>query len=227
MKNIDEISSMIRRGNLDGAVDVMVDQVISNYELQFDSSGKEKGKNIVITGYPRVGKSLIANKLSGTGKWVLVSMDQFRRPYWESTDPMVRIYVRINFILKLVMKLDKGLLLEGDELLTVNRASFNGIHPITSSYFSLLRGLLGFNCFVVGNALCSVDEKVKGMENWARSEKCWAVDKGSVNKVAEDSIRFSREVKDYFMDSDVIYIDISPENFDADVEKAFRLIESS
>ena len=83
---------------------------------------------ILITGPPRVGKSLVALGVGRVTGLEVVRTDDLRGAFWGIADPDARIRERRCRYRDLVAGTDPGVVLEGDDLVFVNRA-----HPAVAA----------------------------------------------------------------------------------------------
>ncbi|WP_217521783.1 hypothetical protein [Vibrio metschnikovii] len=201
-----------------------VDSCVSSFFSVLDKEVKDNlcnslkpslKKNIVISGFPRTGKSYLSKKIQEKYNIYSISLDEIRRIYWDIDDYNFRLQIRLALITKIFTKYSSGILIEGDDLLSVNRSANEGVEPLTTSYLIMLHDLYGAKTYVIGNADCTVENKIKGMQSYASTANCWAVLSGedNVKSIAKGSIDISRKLKKMFNGTGVEYIDLDPLNF--------------
>ena len=151
--------------------------------------GENHNQNIVLTGVARIGKSVLAKKLSSAHGYVVITTDRLRNLFWDIADNDVRSKIRLRAYTKLLGSVSSGLLIEGDNLLFNHQE-----HRSVSLDFSLVtkirdQGLA--KCFLVGCSRETWQRKLEEIDRYRKEHDCWTSD-----ETAESRERLAREIVD-------------------------------
>lgn len=191
--------------------------------------GEGERASCVITGWPRTGKTLISDVLARQHGFIFISLDQLRDIYHEVDDDSLRDEMRRFILDELFKRFPKGLVVEGDDLIYVNRGRSSDLRNISLDFCGGLAGRHKIKCFVVGNADVAVDAKVTALRKYQETGKCWTLKSQrwrDLQARAAEMIEDSRKLRDMAPAHDVTYIEMDVINFDLSVKNAADRITS-
>jgi hypothetical protein len=198
-------------------------------------NNKIKGKSfktLIITGYPRVGKSIISKELSGELGGVIIKTDILREIYWDIKDDKKRDYIRKNLIRTIIEQYPYNLIIEGDDFISKNRSRVSSLEPFSLDLLKQLKLKYKIEVYLIGNKGSGVDEKLIGLNTFRSEGECWTLSNAKYNNhdnlknLANASIEASKSLWELSNENDLNYIDISTNNFNNDISFAVKEISS-
>lgn len=184
-------------------------------------------KSCLITGRARTGKTIISTALARSHGFALVSLDQLRDIYLQVKDASLRDEMRQFILDELFGLFPEGVIVEGDDLIYVNRDLGNDSNNLSLDFCGSLADRHKIKCFVVGNADAGVDAKATALRNYQQTGKCWTVDSPRWNDLparAAELIEDSQRLRAMAPAHDITYIEMDVINFDLAVKNAAEKI---
>jgi len=225
---VQEARQRFQQGDVHGGVTLLVDDLRTRHDQKKREGDLLTGPNLLLMGPPRVGKSLLAQRLEAGGGWLWVEYDYYRSAYWQIEDRLVRRSARELFYTTIATSFSSGILLEGDDLLTGDRSCVagldSGIDPLSAEHIQRLRRISNFNYAAVGSSTCTPEVKLRGMKRAHMVEPCWAVAMGEqrLTRLALGITGLSQRIEAFCRENAVPYFDIHPDEFTAHLAAAWR-----
>lgn len=221
-KRIDDISSI-----RDSPLFKFIDEIFKDSAINESSF-----QSIIITGPPRVGKSIIANTLSNNIGHYILNTDIIRKLYWEEKNDTKRQYLRKKIFSKILGLYPRGLIIEGDEFISRNRSATGNLKPFSLDLLDYLKKQYKIEVFIIGNKTATIDKKVNAMQSFRDQGKCWTLkneayfEDETIPALAEHIIKVSQNLSLMAKDKKLEYYDIHPEKFNKDIENTVSTIIS-
>lgn len=187
-------------------------------------------KTTIITGFPRVGKSIIANKLSERFRAYVLKVDQVRKIYWEEKNDLKRQEIRKKILSRIIELFPMGLIIEGDEFISENRYVKRGTRPLSLDFLEFMKNRYDMKVCVIGNRSTTIKEKTSAIKTHRKLGECWTLnDENYVNEeniasLAKKTVEVSFILANIASEKGIAYYDINPEIFFKDVEDTVNLI---
>lgn len=220
-----KVRDILRKGGPD--VRERVFEALRDYVRELPATAETGGPSCVITGWPRTGKTLISFALARKHGFSLISLDQLRDIYQDVDEDDLRIEMRQFLLDELFMRFPEGLIVEGDDLIYVNRKRIDDPRNISLNVCGSLTNRHKIKCFVIGNADAAVDSKVKALRTYQQTGKCWTVKSERWRDLparAREMIEDSRKLREMAPAHEVTYIEMDVINFDRAVKHAAEKI---
>lgn len=219
------VQDILHRGGPD--VRERIFEALQNYVRKLPTLEKAAAQSCVITGWPRTGKTLISSELARKHGFSLISLDQLRDIYQPVEDDALRLEMRQFLLDELFKRFPVGLIVEGDDLIYVNRNRSSGPRNISLDVCGSLTNRHKVKCFVVGNADAAVDAKVDALRLYQKTGKCWTVKSERWRDLparAAEMIEDSRRLRDMAPAHEVTYIEMDVINFGLSILNAAERI---
>lgn len=187
-------------------------------------------RSIVITGYPRIGKTLTAKELAARHGFHHFELDRLRPVYFGIDEPALRQIARSHFLHRLLEKFPRGVIIEGDDLISANRFDDSHIRPLSLDTLMALHSAQGVSCYVLGNKDADVEARAAAMREYQQTQHCWTARESGwedLDARALDSIEASQELYAMASGTPVVYLEIDPTDFSASVSRAADRIWSN
>lgn len=183
---------------------------------------RNQTRSIVITGYPRIGKTAIAKELATRYGFVHFELDRLRPVYLGIEEPALRHAARSHFLHRFLEKFPRGLVLEGDDLISTNRFDDSRIRPLSLETLKALNSRHGVSCYVVGNKDTDANVRAAAFRDFQQTHDCWTARESGwedLDARARDSIQVSQELFAMTLGTPVGYLEIDPTDFEASVSR--------
>ena len=182
--------------------------------------------NIVISGYGRTGKSLLANKLAQKYRYKIIETDIFRSFYWKIPDIRLRKKLRESLFLAFLDSFPVSVIIEGDDLVSENRHANSGIEPLSIDFMVQLYNSNKAKCFILGDSESNIDSKIEGILRWRSTENGRTNDYSfkEMYEHANESIEVSKKLKTMVNGTPIHYIELNPSRFTESVDNAIMYI---
>lgn len=193
---------------------------------------ESKFRSIIISGYPRVGKSILSEKLSNKFNGTLLKTDALRKIYWEIEDGGRRQKVRENLYNEIIKNYPHNLIVEGDDFISENRSIDSALKPYSLDLISQLKDTYDIEACVIGNKETSVNDKVSGLKEFRSEGDCWTLKNAKYKKsknlqnLAKGTVEASKSLWYLSEKSNVIYFEIRSINFNEDISTALEKISN-
>jgi predicted kinase len=184
---------------------------------------RSDARSIVITGYPRIGKTVTAKELAARHGFLHFELDRLRPVYFGIDEPALRQVARSHFLHRLLEKFPRGLILEGDDLISANRFDDSHLRPLSLDTLTALHSAHGVSCYVLGNKDADADARAAAMREFQQTQDCWTARESGwedLDDRARDSIGASQELYAMASGTPVVYLEINPTDFAASVSRA-------
>ncbi|KAB7738702.1 hypothetical protein F2P47_15685 [Parvibaculum sedimenti] len=194
---------------------------------EFPINGDGGRKSCLITGRARTGKTIISTALARSHGFALISLDQLRDIYLQVEDASLRDEMRQLILDELFSRFPEGVIVEGDDLIYVNRDLGNDSSNLSLDFCGSLASRHKIKCFVVGNADAGVDAKVTALRNYQQTGKCWTVKSPRWKDLparAVELIEDSQRLRAMAPAHDITYIEMNVIDFDLSVKNAAEKI---
>lgn len=205
-----------------------IQRLVARFVRQLPLDTKVGAKSVIITGYPRSGKSLLAGTLVRSHGYTHVRLDMLTRLYWNIEDDTLRDHTRRAILNALIKRFPKGLVIEGDDLISLNRSS-RCMLPFSLATLKDLQRQRQLCCYVVGSAHATEEAKSEGFRRFRRTGECWTSRHKGWNDLgarARDYLSYNREIYALAKRANIPFIEIDPLQFDASLSKAAREISA-
>ena len=225
---VKEARLRFQQRDVHGGVTLLVDNLRTRHDQKKREGDLLTGPNLLLMGPPRVGKSLLAQRLEAGGGWLWVEYDYYRSAYWQIEDRLVRRSARELFYTTIAKTFPSGILLEGDDLLSADRSCVagldSGIDPLSAEHIQRLRRVSNFNYAAVGSATCTPEDKLRGMKRAHMVEPCWAVGMGEerLAQMALGITGLSQRIQTLCLEHAIPFFDIHPDEFAPHLVTAWR-----
>lgn len=180
-------------------------------------------RSVVITGYARSGKTLLADRLERKYGFAHIELDSLKKAYYSIGDDRTRKSIREGLLHGLLSRFPSGVVLEGDDLISLNRGENGGMLPFSLLLLRQLQEEHQVKCYVVGNAKATVQHKEAGLRRFRDSGKCWTEKKPSwrdLESRARKHINHSRELLALADACNLRFLELDPARFHESLERA-------
>lgn len=194
--------------------------------------GVKNIRSLIISGWPRTGKTTLASKLCRSTGMSCLSLDQFSAVYESVIDEKTRSFIRHALLRALIDRFPVGVILEGSNLVFDN---YHRSHARPLPSLSLLYSLYGeysMRIYVLGNTEDSIYEKKKAIKSFRQQHKCW-----TSNSLAWDDNNLEERIREGFVASQhflslaqiggLSYVNIESSDFSASIIRAQAHIEQA
>jgi hypothetical protein len=184
---------------------------------------RNDARSVVITGYPRIGKTALAKVLATRYGFCHLELDRLRPVYFGIEEPGLRHVARSYFLERLLEKFPRGLVLEGDDLISANRYDDGEIRPLSLDMLQRLSSCQGVSCFIVGDKDADPDVRAAALSEFQQRHDCWTARESGwedLNVRARESIKTSQELYVMASGKAITYLALDPGNFDESVSEA-------
>lgn len=192
-----------------------------------------KVQTMVLSGWPRVGKTRLAHKLCRANGLLHLLLDPFSAIYERIRDDDTRAFVKLKLVQALLQKYPMGAVLEGADLVFDNyhRDQVRPARPTPSLTFLQRLGQdRPVSVYLIGNADESVNDKRDALAQFRQTHACWTgqspawADESLARRAAEiiEASRYMRRAADGEV---VKYMDIRSGAFHEDQVRAQAWIE--
>jgi hypothetical protein len=171
-------------------------------------------KTVLISGYARVGKSIISKLICLQTPLLYIPYDEFH-PIYNVADPVLRNRIERTLLEMLLARYPAGALIEGFHLINGTIASVESMATRLSRHGNM-------SLFLLGNAETTVAEKADALRRYQETCCCWTTtdpDWDDVSTRVEDSIAQSRMLRTLATEIDACYHDIDPTRFQESVRR--------
>ncbi len=187
-------------------------------------------RNLIVTGPPRVGKSLLAQRIVAQSAAYHVNVDRMRLWYFSDRDEARREASRRAVFEGVLAASPNGIVIDGDDFISANRSKFGGIHPLGLDQLVewRARGLAGV--IVVGSSDVDPESKLDGLQAWRDTGRCWTTqhsvysDEAKLPKLAAEIVRTSRMLRDLCAADHLMFLSLGSTRFDEIIGSAATLL---
>lgn len=195
-----------------------IKQLIDRFARQAPIQAKNGCPSVIITGYARSGKSLLAEKLAQAHGYHHIHLDMLTRLYYDIEDDQLRLYARLILLNSLLHRFPTGVVIEGDDLISRNRSRHRGMLPFSLATLEELQCGHDIFAYVVGNANASPEAKVESFRRFQETGRCWTSKRSHWNDLearAREYISYNRELLILADRANIPFIEIDPADFEA------------
>jgi hypothetical protein len=186
--------------------------------------------SLIISGWPRIGKTTVVSQLCGSTGMSGLSLDQFSVVYERIRDDETRSFIKHALIKALICRFPVGVIFDGSDLVFDNYyRSYNRPLPSLSLLHSLCREY-GTRIYLLGNTQDSINEKMTAIKSFRQQHKCWTSNTliwGDNN--LEERIKEIFQASQHFLSlaqmNGLKYIDIKSNDFFGSIIRAQAKIE--
>lgn len=223
----------INKKLLESKEEVSFNPLFETINNHFIKNKSNLASSVIITGYARVGKSIIANKVAEASGLSVLPVDTLRTVY-DGLTSRLKHKTKNRFYCELVKRFPKGIILEGFDLL-INEDGDSGETENTYSLDLLvcIQKNSTPNIYLLGNKDATIDNKAQGLIEYRTNARCWTTGKkhkerynrlANIQKLAYSSIKVSDSLFFEAVKNNIKYIEVRPECFNSDVDFAVNKI---
>ncbi|MCH8533402.1 MAG: hypothetical protein LAT65_21410 [Saccharospirillum sp.] len=223
------IDKLVKNQQYDVAVQSALDAIYCRYNSHFErNSLPEYSDLVLIGGYSRVGKSILARAFAEKTGCAYIQADVLREFFWTIDDDDLRFMVRLELYSGLLASRFKGLVIEGDDFISKNRHLRRAMKPFSLELMErLCKTRDDVHPFIIGNAYCGKGDKTSALELWRASGQCWTsntLSSAQIEDLSSKTIESSLALRDLAETHDIQYIEVRPSCFDEDIARAVEKI---
>jgi hypothetical protein len=211
----------------DSSSRAQISKLIERFVTRLPLEPRQGLRSVILTGYPRSGKSILARELQKHHNYIHLELDELKRLYYEIDDADLRLMTRKSVLDQLLSHFPEGLVIEGDDLISENRSTTEGMLPFSLNLLKTLGLRHGILCYVVGNVNVTLQEKIRALEVFRETGKCWTTAHPRWHDpeiFGKEYIEHNREIHDMARHCGIAFIELNPKEFDAAVKETVRKI---
>ena len=185
---------------------------------------------IILSGWCRVGKTSIAQRLCRSNRLNYLPLDPFSAIYEKIKDGRTRQFVKMALVRELLKRYPTGIILDGADLVFDNYFRSDNRPKPSLDFLQKLSQTHHVKIYLIGNARDTLGEKIEGLKKYRLKRSCWtstsqAWDEGRLEERAKEIISTSQLFRDQSRSSNLAYLDIQSSSFDYSVIRAQAWIE--
>lgn len=186
-------------------------------------------RSIVLLGFSRNGKTLIAKGVASRLAYQVISLDEIRRILDTFEGSATAFPCRSYIITTFFRKHREGILMEGDDLFGENTKKL--VIERREQFGDAVRKLLELGVIVVfvGSADANATQKAGAIKKYGSTNVCWAAEKYNITELedlAKRNIAFSADLKMLALDIGVPYFGIRSDTFEGDIATVIEFLET-
>lgn len=186
--------------------------------------------SFILSGWCRVGKTNIAQRLCRSNGLCYLPLDPFSAIYQGVKDYATRQFIKKTLVRELLKRYPTGIILDGADLVFDNYFRSDDRPKPTLDFLHELSLEHPVKIYLIGNAKDTLTEKIDGIKKYRFKHPCWTLNshawsEDKLEDRAKEIISASQLLRDQSNSTSLTYIDIHSGSFHHGVIRAQALIE--